>query len=198
MRQFVVVAVTMFIAISISLAVSAEEKKEMSPAEKAWVEFMTPGWAHELLAKQAGKWKTETKFWHAPGAPPEVTQGEVEAKMILGGRYLESRFSGSAMGQPFQGVGIDGYDNTKKEFTSIWIDSMGTGIAMGRGTISEDKKKITYFGTMPDPLNKGEAEYKSVMTFESGDKHVFAMFTVHDGKEIKVMEMVNTRVKRVD
>ena len=195
MKKTVWVAIASVIAFSVSFTVFAQEKREMSPEEKAWVEFMTPGWAHEMLAKQAGKWKTETKFWHAPGMPPEVTPGELESEMILGGRYLKSKFTGLAMGQPFEGMSIEGYDNTKKEFTSIWIDSMGTGFSIGHGKISEDKKTITYSGTMPDPLNKVEAEYKSVVTFESDDKHMFEMFGIQDGKEIKMMEMVNTRVK---
>ena len=109
MKKFAMVAMALFIAFSVSFTVFAGDKKEMSPEEKAWVEFMTPGWAHELLAKQTGKWKTETKFWHAPGTPPEVSPGELESKMVLGGRYLESKFTGLAMGQPFEGMSIEGY-----------------------------------------------------------------------------------------
>ena len=34
------------------------------------------------------------------------------------------------MGMPFNGLSLEGYDNAKKEFTSIWIDNMGTGTSI--------------------------------------------------------------------
>ena len=48
--------------------------------------------------------------------------------MILGGRYLEQRYEGTMMGQPFSGIGVTGFDNYKKKFVSTWVDSMGTAI----------------------------------------------------------------------
>ncbi len=32
------------------------------------------------------------------------------------------------MGMPFEGMGIDGYDNLAKQYVSTWVDNMGTGI----------------------------------------------------------------------
>ena len=40
------------------------------------------------------------------------------------------------MGQPFSGVGIDGYDNLRKKYVTTWIDTMGTGIFSMEGTAS--------------------------------------------------------------
>jgi len=37
------------------------------------------------------------------------------------------------MGMPFEGMGLDGYDNASKEYISIWIDNMGTGIMYMKG-----------------------------------------------------------------
>lgn len=179
------------------IPVSAQEqgKQEMTPEQKAWMEFMTPGWPHEKLAKSAGKWNTSTKFWHAPGTEPEISTGSFEAEMILGGRYLATKFNGTSMGHPMEGFSLEAYDNAKKEFVSVWIDNMGTGIAVSYGKITDDKKKIEYTGTMTDPMTKADSTFRSVMTFVNDDKTVFEIFGNVKGKEIKMMEMVSTRAK---
>ena len=45
----------------------------------------------------------------------------------MGGRYLHGMFKGTAMGQPFEGASVSGYDNTKKKYFNVWVDSMSTG-----------------------------------------------------------------------
>ena len=71
-----------------------------SPEGKAWAAFMTPGAAHGYMARFAGRWDIEIRFWHTPGQPPEVSRSRAEYEMILGGRYLLSRYTGTSMGQP--------------------------------------------------------------------------------------------------
>lgn len=67
-------------------------------AMKAWVMYMTPGDVHKLLAKGDGDWNEEITLWMAPGAPPQKSTATVTNKMILGGRYQESKHMGNFMG----------------------------------------------------------------------------------------------------
>jgi len=55
------------------------------------------------------------------------------------------------MGMPFEGIGINGYDNLKKKFVSTWIDNMGTMIVMSTGTFDPATKTFTYMGEMDNP-----------------------------------------------
>ncbi len=96
-----------------------EKKKEWVPADsatamKAWIAYATPGDAHKAMAKSEGSWEGEVSMWMAPAAPPVTSKSTATNKMTMGGRYQVSSFTGSFMGQPFEGMGIMGYDNTKK------------------------------------------------------------------------------------
>lgn len=96
-------------------------------AMQQWMAYMQPGEAHQMMAKSVGEWVTKSAFWAAPGAPPQTADGMVVNEMILGGRYLRSSFTSSMMGMPVQGVNTMGYDNAMEEYTSVWIDNLGTG-----------------------------------------------------------------------
>ena len=54
---------------------------------------------------------------------------------------------------PMEGFSIDGYDNVKGEYFSLWLDNMGTGYMLSIGERSEDGKSVTYTGSMPDPMS---------------------------------------------
>lgn len=163
---------------------------------KAWGAYMTPGEAHARLAKLEGAWTVNTKSWMDPSQPPEVTTGSCDFRMVLGGRYLEQRFEGTAMGQPFSGIGYTGYDNLKKKYEAYWIDSMGTGMLVMTGTPEKGGKKTVYTGSMLDPTNGRKVAIRSVDTEVDADNLLFEMWmSGPDGKMAKSMEMTYTRKK---
>jgi len=48
-----------------------------------------------------GSWEFETKMWmEGPGAPPALSKGTAEMKMIMGGRFLRQDLKGEMMGMP--------------------------------------------------------------------------------------------------
>jgi len=47
-----------------------------SPEMKAFMEYMTPGEMHKLLAKFDGDWDTKTRFWMTPESPAEISTGD--------------------------------------------------------------------------------------------------------------------------
>lgn len=162
---------------------------------EAMMKHMTPGPVHAAIAQAAGKWKTQTTLWMAPGAPPSTSEGTCVNEMILGGRYQRGTYTGTIMGMPFEGEGLLGYDNTKKQLQTTWADSMGTSIAFMRGDYDEKTKTFTFKGKMTNPMGGPDMEVRSVTRTESEDRMVMEMFMLMGDQEIKTMEIVHTRVK---
>ena len=184
---------TLFV-LSIFLAPNLfSQDEDMAAQQQAWMDYMTPGPMHEMMAKTAGDWKTTIKFWMDPAAEPMVTEGTSKAEMILGGRYLKETSNSTVMGMPMEGMSITGYDNFTKEFTSIWIDNMGTGTTIAKGTYDEETKTITLHGSMVDPMTGKDTKYRQVLNIIDDNHHTFEMFVDHDGQEVKNMEVDYTR-----
>ena len=38
---------------------------------------------------------------------------------------------------PSSGLGVTGYDNLNKTYTTFWVDNMGTYMTIGSGTLNE-------------------------------------------------------------
>lgn len=187
------ITILLFTFLSFFFCNQAALSQEMDAQEKAWMEYMTPGKYHEMMAKSVGEWKTVTKWWMDPSAEPMVSEGTAVNEMIMGGRYLKSTHSGTMMGQPFEGIMIEGYDNTKKEFVSTWIDNMGTGIMFSTGKYDESSQSITFEGSMVDPMTGGDVKYKETVKIIDQNKHMMEMYDVSKGTEIKMMEIEFTR-----
>lgn len=164
---------------------------------KNWMENMTPGPQHAMLAKSEGTWDAETTMWMADGAPPEKGKGTCINKMILGGRYLQINFKGQMMGQPFEGTGTTGYDNSKKVFTNYWMDNMSTTPMMMEGTWDEATKSVTSKGRMICAANGKEMEMREVFKIVDDNTQVMEMYSpdMKTGKEYKNMEIKYTRRK---
>ena len=170
----------------------AQFKQEM----EAYAKLAQPGEHHKHLDNLAGTWKVTGKTWMAPGQPPMEMSGTTEASWILGGRYLQEMHKSSFMGQPFEGRSLDGYDNTSKDYFSTWIDSMGTGVMLFRGSCDDPCKVLTETAEGPDPLSGKVMKTKTVVTFVDHDTYRFEMYMVGpDGKDAKVMETTAKRVK---
>ena len=78
----------------------------------------TPGAAHKALEPLVGNWTAEVKSWMTPGAPPTVSQATAKSTWVMNGRFVQQEFTGDFMGKPFRGVGLTGYDNTKKKYSN--------------------------------------------------------------------------------
>lgn len=184
------------VCLMLSLSVSAEDKNKEEMMKK-WQEYATPTEVHKFLATAAGKWTYVSKMWESKDAKPEESKGTATMKMIMGGRYLQQEIKGTAMGQPFEGMGFTGYDNLKKRTNSTWMDNMGTAIMSGNGEVNVEKKTITESGEFTCPMEKdGSAEYRSEWMITDKSNMTFTMFNKMDGKEeFKMMEMTYKRTK---
>lgn len=164
---------------------------------KAWQEYMTPGKEHEQMAAEAGTWTVASKMWMGgPDAPAEESTASATFKMVLGGRYQMQEFSGATSGMPFEGLALVGFDNATKEFTSVWVDSMGTGTFVSKGKRGEDGV-ITLTGDMVDPTGNA-MKTRTLLTKKGADSFFMEMFVTHPmapDQEAKMMELSYTRQK---
>ncbi len=176
----------------------AEDGKPHDPMDmqammEVYTKLATPGPQHKLYASMVGTWNTKTKSWMDPTQPPMESGGSCEHTMLLGGRFLRQECTGDMMGQPFTGIGLNGYDNHTHKYVSTWMDSMGTGIYFFEGTSSEDGKTITQLSSYDDPL-EGHMKLRAVTTIVDENSHIFEMFsTGKSGKEARMMEIAYTR-----
>jgi hypothetical protein len=160
-----------------------------------WKEFSTPNENHQVLGTLVGNWNYTIKWWMSPDAKPEESKGASEIEWIMGGRFIEHTVEGTSMGQPFEGMGIIGYDNEKKQYQSVWIDNMGTGIMTGSGNYDPDTKTLTDQGTFSCPA-EGQKSYRGVTKIIDKDNFTYEWYmTGPDGKEFRAMEIVYARKK---
>lgn len=197
MRFISLTMTTMCIMLTVTpvLAKEKQHDKKMDPQEmmEVWKKLGTPGEPHKLFASIAGSYTTHTKEWMEPGKPPVESDGTAESKMLLDGRFLYQEYHSQMMGQPFHGVGIDGYDNLTKKYVTAWIDSMGTGIFFMEGTASPDGKTITLHGSHPEP-GGGKMTHRAVWKIVDNNNQTFEMYGAHGKeKEMKFLEIVSTR-----
>ena len=177
------------------LAKEKKHEKAMDPQEmmEVWKKLAQPGEPHKLFATLAGSWTTQTKEWMEPGKPPSESTGTAEIKILLDGRFLYQEYNSQMMGQPYSGIGIDGYDNLTKKYVTVWIDTMGTGIFFMEGTASPDGKTITLRGSHPEP-GGGKMTHRAVWKIVDNDNQIYEMYGAHGKeKEIKFLEIIYTR-----
>jgi hypothetical protein len=160
-----------------------------------WKEFSTPNENHKVLDPLVGDWDYSIKWWMSPDVKPEESKGTSNIKWIMGGRFIEQAVEGTSMGQPFEGMGLMGYDNEKKQYQSIWIDNMGTGMMKGSGNYDPNTKTLTDQGTFSCPA-EGEKSYRGVLKMIDNDNFTYEWYMPGpDGKEFRAMEIVYTRKK---
>ncbi len=167
---------------------------EMPAEQKAWMDYMTPGPMHEMMAKSVGEWKTKNTFWMDPEGEPLVSEGTMLVEMIMGGRYMKSTHTGTVMGMPFTGMMLQAYDNATKEFIAVWIDNLGTGMSVSNGTYDDGTRILNSTGTMIDPISGKELHYRQTVQMIDDNHQVVEMFIQEDGKEFKNMIIELTKI----
>ena len=183
----------LFVAAMLSLVVTNGVKAQDDAMMKAWEKYMTPGDMHTMIAKSDGTWNADVTMWMKPGAPPEKSTGVCENKMILGGRYQQTIHRGTAMGKPFEGMGLMAYDNAKKIFIWTWVDNMGTGVMYLEGIWDEATKTINFKGKSVDPSTGKDMDIREVYKQVDDNNEFMEMYCTMDGKEMKTMEIKFTR-----
>ena len=195
LTHFTLAGLCIVLTVSVAMAKDKKPAKEMDPQAmmEVYEKLATPGEPHKLFATLAGNWTTTTKEWMEPGKPPTESTGTADMKMLLDGRFLYQEFTSQMMGQPFSGIGIDGYDNLRKKYVTTWMDTMGTGFFTMEGTASGDGKTITLKGQHDEP-GGGKMTHRAVWKIVDGNTQTFDMYGTHKhSKEMKMLEITYTR-----
>ena len=184
---------------SSAFAQEAPKKPEMTPQQKAAMEAMmkaaTPGEAHKRLQPIIGTFEAKLAMYEQPGAPPQTATGTSECRWVLGGRWVEERFSGTVMGMPFSGIGYTGYDNIKKQYVGTWMDTMTTAMMISSGA-DTSTNVFEANATMEDPVSGKDMPVKIRTTVADDDHHTMEMWgPAPDGSMFKMMEIAYTRKK---
>lgn len=173
-----------------------EGKSQSAPAIDPTMEQImkaaAPGAMHEKLNPLAGKWKTVVTSYMGPGETTS-TEGTAEVEWVLGGRFLRETLRGTFMGMPFEGMGLTGYDNVSKQYIASWVDNFGTGMMTSTGKADPSGKTISWTAIYNDPTTGTPTSSRSVLEFVDANRHVFTMYGMVEGKEVKQMELVYTR-----
>ena len=199
-----IVLVLLIAGAAFALAQETKAPAKQEPAkpmdQKAVMEMMmklaAPGEAHKKLDVMIGTWQVKNSMWMAPGQPPMVSEGTSEHKWVLGGRFIEQRFEGTFMNMPFSGLGYTGYDNYKKKYLSVWMDTAGTTIMNTAGAFDASGKALTSWGRVDDPSIGKVVLVRDKMTIVSKDELLFEMWSPGpDGKDFRMMEIRYTLKK---
>jgi hypothetical protein len=154
-----------------------------------------PGPIHEEMAKVAGDYTTETKFWMKPGDKPQESKGTARITSILDGRFLSEDNTGSMMGKPIKGHRLIGYNQGAKQFESVWTYTMSTGIMTMTGTSKDQGRTVHWNASYSGP--EGKKQTLEVETRHLDEDHfvVKLMHATGPGGEGPVMETTYSRKK---
>ncbi len=167
------------------------------PAMEAWKAYSTPGAPHQLLESFVGKWSHTMRWWESAKAKPVESSGTNENVLVLGNRFLQEHATGTWMGQPFEGMGMTGYDNLRGEYTSTWLDNMGTGMMRSTGQYDAKTKTITQNGEASCPMSESKRmTFRATIKIVDKNRYVYTMYSAGpDGKEFRAMEVNYKRTK---
>ena len=170
-----------------------EQPMDSAAMQEAWMAYMTPGEQHEMLADETGKWDCEMKMWMDPNGEPEISQCTADIKMLFGGRYQDGMYKGEVMGGNFEGRSTVAYDNATNEYTSTWIDNMGTGLMVMKGKMDDGANTITFTGEGIDPTTGKTCKMREVYTLVDNNTRKMEMYDSKTGQEMKSLEIVIKR-----
>jgi hypothetical protein len=168
---------------------------ETQAAMQAYLESQAPGEHHEHLAPLVGSFDAQVKHWMDPALPPEESTGVLENTWALGGRFVLSQFEGVELGQPFQGLGLLGYDTVKHKHVGTWADSMGTFVwPIATGECSDGGEVITMSRVMTDPMTGGLVKLRDVTSLADPDRITYEIFATHPGRdEVRMLQATYVR-----
>ena len=127
---------------------------------------------HAVLLQDVGKWDATVEMVFQGNATKDKATERVAA--ICDGRWTWSEFKGQYMDMPFVGHSLVGYDSTKKQYVTLWIDSMTATSTVTRGTFDEKTKTYSLSGTCIGMDGK-PTKVEQTLTCKDKNTRVFAM-----------------------
>ena len=188
------------VALLNSLLLAAENSPLPRPDEARSADVAKANANHQLLGELAGTWNYILKISIGPNKPPIETNGVVVRQPIMDGRYYVADFNvemlpgadGKLQHAKFKGKSIEGYDNVKQKFVSVWIDNASTAVTTFEGNYDPATRTFNYRSeTEPHPGKK--TKVREQIKVVDRDHYMLEWFEEHGGREIKTIEINYTR-----
>ena len=176
-----------------------EQKKAI---QQAMLEKMQPAAEHKTLAALEGKWSMDVLYRMGDG-PTMKASGVANNRMILGGRFLESRATSNNPAGPgfgesnVENLAIYGFDRRTGDYTVVGFDTMGTYWVSGAGKMSDGKSIVMSGETLDDHAGSKEIrKYDLVLRVVDPDTYVTeVIFTFASKPDLKLVEITHRRMK---
>lgn len=196
-----IIAFGFIVVLSAGTSFAVEEAKPTAapiqdPMTAQWEKNAAPGENHKVLDVFVGQWKHTVRWRMSPEAKPVESQGTNANRWIMGKRFLYQDVKGQSMGKPFEGIGITGYDNVRGEYTSMWLDNMGTGIMTATSQFDSPTRTLKETGSFACPMT-GEKDktFRAEWKIMNTNHYTYEMYTKDkDGKEFKSLEITYKRL----
>ena len=151
----------------------------------------------KVLSALSGTWDFTASLYAEAGVEPFRTEGKITNELV-DDRFLSSNANGSlnvaGHDAPMKAQGLMGYDISKKAFSSVWVDTLNTGLMVGTGKYDEKEKTITETGRFTDPVDGVEKAFRSEIRFVDEANYKRTIFvTGKSGKETKLLEFDYTK-----
>ncbi len=168
--------------------------KEKAPASEAAAQDpFQAGPQHARLQKHVGTWDAIIIM-----ADPTGAEQRSKATMAMTKHsdfHTIENFDGEFMGMPFKGHGINGYCPLKKQYYTLWTDSMAASPLVLYGDWDEKKGELTLTGEGVGMSGKLEP-FRTVTKYPDDDHITWAMYGPGpDGKEALHLRIEYTRKK---
>jgi len=134
----------------------------------------------------AGAWTFTLRYDAGPLGKGEET-GTLDVRPSMDGRFFIEEARTRFFGQPFEWIGIHGYDTQAKQYVSSWIDNLSTQIDPMTGRWNDVTQTLLYTGSADHPV-EGKTTIEWAITIEAARMRV-EMHEVAGAKRTKVMEL---------
>lgn len=104
-----------------------------------------PGPEHEILAAAAGDFDL---------AFSDGGTGTSSCALGLGGRWLLEHVQAEFCGRPYEGRGATSYDQARRKYVNVWIDSVSPAPLVSEGSYDAATRTLTLVGDMTTPDGK--------------------------------------------
>lgn len=178
-------------------AVAADKGARANAKLQALDSAMTPGEGQKRLDPMIGSFNVTVLVWTDPAQPPLEYKGSSVNTWVLGGRYVQTMLSTVMDGEPFDGIGYYGFDNTSKTYQAAWMDNGSTAISWYQGKMGAAGRSAVLKSSITLAAgSKPVAVEMRVSIAESGD-HVTQLWGApHGGKAFKFMELRSVRAQK--
>lgn len=197
MKYAITIFACLLAVLLIGLVPALSQDGEEGSLMERWGKLAQPGPEHEWLAEGVGEW-TVTQRVFMPGS--DEPSFEVPGKAIRTmkwGRYLYEELTMGEGEEEANAVSYTGFDNGAREYKTIALGIMGTGMDVLSGTRSDDGKTVTMTSERVEKgLDNMKIKTRFVITRKSSDEQLVEYFNAFgDAPEYKAGEMIYKRKK---